>query len=83
MGQAKQIYLMQLLGAFMPKSYIFKEKYKGLPIYNLMAAKQLKPGQIGYVEVKIHMRDEDNGLMIFSRRLKFKKENDKIIFYSI
>jgi DNA sulfur modification protein DndD len=80
-GSGKTNILNAITWCFYAKElHLLKEKYKGLPIYNLMAAKQLKPGQIGYVEVKIHMRDEDNGLMIFSRRLKFKKENDKIIF---
>ena len=80
-GSGKTNILNAITWCFYDKElHLLKDKYKGLPIYNLAAANQLKPEQTGYVEVKIHMRDDENGMMLFSRRIKFKKDEDTIQF---
>ena len=49
------------------------DKYKGLPIINTITFHRMEPGQIDEVIVEIHMRDDQNNKIIFSRSFEFEK----------
>lgn len=51
-------------------------KYKGLPIYNTLAANETKPGKNCDVEVEIQIYDDEEKRIIINRRICFQKLED-------
>jgi len=55
------------------------EKSKGLPIYNTGLMDELKPENLVNTEVELRLRDDENGIIIITRKLNLRKsENGEI-----
>jgi len=79
-GAGKTNVLNAITWCLYGKEKHIESKYAGLPIYNMLTAKETEEGDFINVEVEIQFRTIDNKRIKFKRDLRFKKvDNDKLL----
>ena len=55
------------------------EKSKGLPIYNTILMDELRSENVISTEVELRLRDDENGIIIITRKLNLRKSENGAI----